>query len=120
MTTKLVIFDLDGVLIDSKDYHYEALNEALGSQYEISREEHVSVYDGLPTKAKLELLTQNKGLPVDQYDKIWRDKQEVTLKIFNDCVAKDYELMGYFQQLVDSGYKFAVAWNSFGIMVKIF
>jgi beta-phosphoglucomutase-like phosphatase (HAD superfamily) len=27
--TKLVIFDLDGVLIDSKDYHYEALNQAL-------------------------------------------------------------------------------------------
>ena len=25
--TKLVIFDLDGVLIDSKDHHYEALNQ---------------------------------------------------------------------------------------------
>ena len=60
--TKLVIFDLDGVLIDSKDYHYEALNQALGEEYSISREEHVSFYDGLPTKAKLELLTKNKGL----------------------------------------------------------
>ena len=69
--TKLVIFDLDGVLIDSKDYHYEALNQALGLEYAISREEHVSIYDGLPTKAKLELLTKNKGLPVDHYDKIW-------------------------------------------------
>ena len=68
--TKLVIFDLDGVLIDSKDYHYEALNKALGPEYVISREDHVSIYDGLPTKAKLELLTKNKGLPVDQYDKI--------------------------------------------------
>ncbi len=54
MTTKLVIFDLDGVLIDSKDYHYDALNQALGSEYAISWEEHVSIYDGLPTKAKLE------------------------------------------------------------------
>ena len=33
--TKLVIFDLDGVLIDSKDYHYEALNQALGDEYAI-------------------------------------------------------------------------------------
>tara|TARA_A100001515_G_C4478185_1_gene179146 strand:- start:296 stop:451 length:156 start_codon:yes stop_codon:yes gene_type:complete len=37
--TKLVIFDLDGVLIDSKDHHYEALNQALGEEYAISREE---------------------------------------------------------------------------------
>jgi beta-phosphoglucomutase-like phosphatase (HAD superfamily) len=117
--TKLVIFDLDGVLIDSKDYHYEALNQALGEEYAISREEHVSIYDGLPTKAKLELLTKNKGLPVDLYDQIWRDKQEATLKIFNDCVAKDYELMGYFQQLVDAGYKIAVASNSIRNTVKI-
>ena len=117
--TKLVIFDLDGVLIDSKDYHYDALNQALGSEYAISREDHVSIYDGLPTKAKLELLTKNKGLPVDQYDEIWRDKQEATLKIFNECVAKDYELMGYFQQLVNAGYKIAVASNSIRNTVKI-
>ena len=26
---KLVIFDLDGVLIDSRDMHYDALNRAL-------------------------------------------------------------------------------------------
>jgi beta-phosphoglucomutase-like phosphatase (HAD superfamily) len=116
---KLVIFDLDGVLIDSKDHHYEALNQALGEEYAISREEHVSIYDGLPTRAKLELLTKNKGLLVELYDEIWRDKQEATLKIFNECVAKDYELMSYFQQLVDAGYKIAVASNSIRNTVKI-
>ena len=82
--TKLVIFDLDGVLIDSKDYHYEALNQALGAEYSIRREEHVTTYDGLPTKAQLELLTNNNGLPVDQYDTIWRDKQEATRKLFSE------------------------------------
>jgi beta-phosphoglucomutase-like phosphatase (HAD superfamily)/dTDP-glucose pyrophosphorylase len=117
--SKLVIFDLDGVLIDSKDYHYDALNRALGGKYSISIEEHVSIYDGLPTRAKLELLTKNKGLPVDLYDQIWQDKQEATLKIFNDCVAKDYELMGYFQQLKDEGYNIAVASNSIRNTVKI-
>lgn len=116
---KLVIFDLDGVLIDSKDHHYDSLNQALGEKYSISKEEHLKVYDGLPTKAKLELLTKNKHLPVDLYDKIWRDKQEVTLKIFNSTLTKDYELMGYFQQLVDAGFKIAVASNSIRNTVKI-
>jgi beta-phosphoglucomutase-like phosphatase (HAD superfamily)/dTDP-glucose pyrophosphorylase len=116
---KLVIFDLDGVLIDSKDYHYEALNQALGLEYAISKEDHVSIYDGLPTKRKLELLTKNKGLSADLYEKIWKDKQEITLKIFNDSVTKDYELMGYFQQLLNEGYKIAVASNSIRNTVKI-
>ena len=53
------------------------------------------------------------------YDDVWQVKQEATLKIFNDCVAKDYELMGYFQQLVDCGYKIAVASNSIRNAVKI-
>ena len=117
--TKLVIFDLDGVLIDSKDYHYDALNEALGEEYAISREEHVSTYDGLPTTAKLELLSKNKGLPADRYEEIWKAKQENTLHIFKTKVDKDYELMGYFQQLVEEGYKVAVASNSIRNTVKI-
>ena len=35
---KAVIFDMDGVLIEAKDWHYEALNRALRLfGYEISR-----------------------------------------------------------------------------------
>ena len=62
--TKLVIFDLDGVLIDSKDYHYEALNKALGRDYAISREDHINIYDGLSTLEKLKLLTKKKVCPL--------------------------------------------------------
>jgi beta-phosphoglucomutase len=61
---KAVLFDMDGVLIDAKDWHYEALNDALSLfGFEISRTEHLSAYDGLPTSKKLELLSQTKGLP---------------------------------------------------------
>ena len=36
---KLIIFDLDGVLVEAKNIHYDALNEALGKKYEIGLKE---------------------------------------------------------------------------------
>jgi beta-phosphoglucomutase-like phosphatase (HAD superfamily)/dTDP-glucose pyrophosphorylase len=118
---KLVIFDLDGVLIDSREMHYEALNRALGKvswEYVISREEHLSVYDGLPTSRKLSMLTEKKGLPVDKHQQIWEDKQKETLENFSD-LEHDYELMHYFQQLKQRGYQVAVASNSIRNTVKL-
>ncbi len=118
---KLVIFDLDGVLIDSRDMHYEALNRALSNidkKYVIGREEHLSVYDGLPTSRKLNLLTERKGLPVDKHQQVWEDKQVETLNIFSK-LDNDYELMHYFKQLKDKGYQVAVASNSIRNTVKL-
>ena len=118
---QLVIFDLDGVLIDSRDMHYEALNRALaavGDEYIIDREEHLSTYDGLPTARKLNLLTENKGLPVDKHQQVWEDKQKATLDIFGE-LEHDYELMHYFKQLKDKGYQVAVASNSIRNTVKL-
>ena len=118
---KLVIFDLDGVLIDSREMHYEALNRALQKvswDYVISREEHLSVYDGLPTSRKLGMLTEKKGLPVDKHQRIWEDKQKETLEIFSD-LEHDYELMHYFQQLKQREYQVAVASNSIRNTVKL-
>ena len=66
---KLVLFDLDGVLIDAKKIHYEALNEALGKQYAISEKEHTNLYDGRKTFEKLKLLTEQKGLPTTLQDR---------------------------------------------------
>ena len=53
MKTKLVIYDLDGVLVEAKNIHFDALNDALGKEYEISWAEHLSTYDGLKTNQKL-------------------------------------------------------------------
>ena len=61
---KAIIFDMDGVLIEAKDWHYEALNRALSLfGMEISRFDHLVTYDGLPTKKKLEMLSIERGLP---------------------------------------------------------
>ena len=53
---KLIIFDLDGVLVEAKQIHYKALNQALGKNYSIEWDEHLSTYDGLKTDQKLKKL----------------------------------------------------------------
>ena len=60
---KLICFDLDGVLIEAKKIHFEALNLALDKKYKISWQEHLSKYDGLKTNDKLLLLSKEKNLP---------------------------------------------------------
>ena len=79
---KAVLFDMDGVLIDARDWHYDALNEALllfGLQ--ISREEHLSRFNGLSTKKKLNMLTAEGKLPVELHSVIEAVKQDRTLRI---------------------------------------
>jgi beta-phosphoglucomutase len=84
---KAIIFDMDGVLIDAKDWHYEALNKALALfGFSISRYDHLVTYDGLPTKKKLEMLTLERGLPKGLHHFINELKQIYTMEmIFQKC-----------------------------------
>lgn len=108
---KLIVFDLDGVLIEAKKIHYDALNQALGSVYSISWQEHLSLYDGLKTTQKLKMLSERKGLPVHTYDEIWKNKQKITLEKLRS-VDKDSAQITLMRKLTDDGYKIAVASNS--------
>jgi HAD superfamily hydrolase (TIGR01509 family) len=108
---KLIIFDLDGVLVEAKTIHYEALNKALGEEYAIEWNEHLSIYDGLKTNQKLNMLTKNKGLPVELHSKVWDDKQMYTLQALRNLRA-DSQLITTMQMLSNEGYKLVVCSNS--------
>jgi HAD superfamily hydrolase (TIGR01509 family) len=108
---KLIIFDLDGVLISTKNIHYESLNEALPDQYKIPLRDHLCFYDGLKTNQKLSLLTRDKGLPLELYDSIWRKKQEITLQKIKNLTPAN-EIISVMDYLVLNGYKIAVCSNS--------
>ena len=108
---KLILFDLDGVLIDAKHIHYETLNTALGYEYAITPEEHLNIYDGHKTRQKLDMLTRNKGLPLELHDKVYDEKQELTqLEIRN--LLPTPKIVELFEQLVSKGYKIGVCSNS--------
>jgi len=108
---KLIIFDLDGVLVEAKEIHYEALNEALGEKYMITWDEHLSRYDGLKTSQKLEMLTKDKGLPVELYEEIWMNKQKITIDKLKNLSQSD-QLIECMNSLTNDGYKIAVCSNS--------
>jgi len=119
---KLVVFDLDGVLVDAKEIHYESLNRALGEiddKFIISREEHMTTYDGLPTKKKLEILTKHKGFPKEQYDNIWNRKQELTALVIKDSLPFDSRLRSVLQRLKNDGVIIYVCSNSIRESLKL-
>ena len=112
--SQAIIFDLDGVLVDSRPLHFHSLNEALAEidkKFIISDQEHANTYDGLSTNSKLELLTTNKGLPKVVYNQIWNRKQKITLEKINE-LKEDEELIAYFELIQNKGIKIGVASNS--------
>lgn len=116
----LAVFDLDGVLIDSKEIHFEALNMALkqvGERFVITQQEHATTFDGLSTNKKLELLHESRGLPRDAFERIWNHKQEITLQLFGE-VKRDEELILMISSLKEK-YYLAVASNSIRSTVNV-
>jgi beta-phosphoglucomutase len=110
---KAVVFDMDGVLIDAREWHYEALNRALGLLgYEITRYEHLTTYDGLPTKRKLRMLTVERGLPEALHGFLNSLKQQYTLELVATRCKPVFHHQYALSQLKAAGYKLGVASNS--------
>jgi HAD superfamily hydrolase (TIGR01509 family) len=118
---KLIIFDLDGVLVDARELHYNALNkalEAIDKKYVIDREEHLSTYDGLSTTKKLNLLTKKKRLPKELHDSVWKLKQEMTCQII-EGFRIDSRIQSILRSLKSEGYVIACATNSIRETAKL-
>jgi beta-phosphoglucomutase len=84
MTTKVqaVLFDMDGVLIDARDWHFEALNEALKPfGFQISKQDHIDRFNGLSTNSKLKILSNEYGFPFSLHDAVNTIKQDRTIRI---------------------------------------
>lgn len=117
---KAVLFDMDGVLIEAKDWHYEALNKALRLfGYEINRYEHLTSYDGLPTKTKLKKLSLEKGLPESLHNFINDIKQQYTIDIINEKCRPRFNHEYALSKLKAEGYKTALCSNSVRMTIEL-
>jgi len=104
---------MDGVLIEAKDWHYDALNRALGLfGHTISKYDHLITFDGLPTVTKLDMLTLEKGLPKKLHEFVNELKQKYTLELVHQhCKPRFYHEYAL-SQLRSQGYKIGCGSNS--------
>lgn len=75
----VVLFDLDGVLVDARPWHRQALQESLRSHGFHLGEGWESEVEGLPTKVKLKML----HIPEELHQSINDQKQTLTLRLIH-------------------------------------
>lgn len=114
MTIKAIIFDLDGVIVDTKNIHFDALNKAISdfdSNFVISYSDHLNKYDGLSTKDKLSLLV-NEGLDLSNVAKINTNKKNYTDQLLSKNLSFDQSIYDIFKKLKSKKLKIAIATNA--------
>lgn len=110
---KAIIFDLDGVLIDATEWHFEALNDALKIfGFEIGMEEHLSTYNALPTVEKLKILSERKNLPLGLHEIVKKLKRKFTDRRVEYLSSPSHQKQIMLSQLKKRGYKLLCCSNS--------
>jgi HAD superfamily hydrolase (TIGR01509 family) len=113
MKIEAILFDMDGVLVDARDWHYVALNRALKIfGFEIGRDEHLATFDGLPTREKLRILSKSRGVPPELHEFLNALKQRYTEEIIATNCKPIFHIQYALSRLRTEGYRIAVCSNS--------
>jgi len=111
---KAILYDLDGVLVDACEWHYLSLNAALleVSGFEISLDEHLMSFNGLPTHTKLDKLVEMGRVNWIHKERIWKLKQDKTLDIIQANAKEDLVKQELHRYIREQGIKIACVTNS--------
>jgi beta-phosphoglucomutase len=108
-----VVFDMDGVLIDARDWHYIALNLALAPfGFEIDQPLHIGKLNGLPTREKLKFLSEKRGLPKGLHGIVSSIKQEETKRLASQLCRPNFEHLLMLNEIKKIGLNIGLATNS--------
>lgn len=108
-----IAWDLDGVLFDSDELHYLAVNEVLRAYGEhITKAEHLATFKGLPTLKKCEMLTAMGRLPATAHGDVSRRKQAATREAISQAVRPSGRVGGLLLALSAAGWRQCCCSNS--------
>jgi HAD superfamily hydrolase (TIGR01509 family) len=116
MKKKTILFDFDGVIVDTHYIHYKSFRDSLltvlGDIGNISYTEYILFFDGVPTYSKIDKFTKYKNLKFDKntIDTLYYNKQKITLELYSDVKPDNrvVEILNYFK----INYKIACCSNS--------
>jgi beta-phosphoglucomutase len=106
---KAVLFDLDGILVPACELHKKAFDMALG--FELTKEEHETQFNGLPTKKKLEKLVSQGRIKKEEIPNIWERKQNFTKDLIKELKV-NWAIAALLQELYNRDIKIVCVTNS--------
>lgn len=109
---KLCIFDVDGVLVNTKFLHYPATMLAIKHYgYFYSLEEDES-FGTIPTIEKLKKLSEQNKIKSENVDTIWSIKDDYVCELFENKIIINPEIKSIFKYLKNIDIKVALASNA--------
>lgn len=109
---KAALFDLDGTLVEAKDWHREAFNQALerisGFRLGVRQMDEL---EAMTTNDKLKRLVGLGDVHADQVGEIWELKQQYTRDIVESTAALDLSKVGMLEWLDRKDVRCAVVTN---------
>ena len=109
---KLCIFDVDGVLVNSRALHYPATRDALAKYGCIYSREDDDNFGTIPTRHKLHLLAEYGCISVEDVDDIWELKDTFACEYFDDTILVNEQIRPLFDELKSRGMRIALGSNA--------
>lgn len=111
---KAILFDLDGVLVDACRMHQVSFNRALMdvAGFSIGEDEHISYFNGLPTKKKLEALIKEGRVKEKDKEEIFSLKQKYTIEEIPNTIFPSYHKQKMHERIKRMGIEEVCVTNS--------
>ena len=109
---QLIIFDVDGVLVNSRNLHFPATSFALSDYgYTYTREED-ELFGTIPTREKLNFLAQRGCIELKDIDNIWNLKDDYACKLFDKSILVNPNIKKIFEFIKEHNIFIALGSNA--------